>query len=241
MTSINTGMNPETNDRDTGSNSLEITQRTQIKRLPQRGNYDRPLIHQILDEGLICQVGFVVEGQPFVIPTAYGRVDDRLYLHGSPASRMLRTLKQGVEVCVTVTLLDGLVLARSAFHHSMNYRSVVVFGRAEVVEDAAEKIAALKAFTEHVIPGRWSELRPATQQEIAGTLVLSLPLNEASAKVRTGPPKDDEADYELPIWAGELPLRLTPLAPVADPQLSVNVDVPSSVQQYSRSLLEAAE
>ncbi|MEP0923700.1 pyridoxamine 5'-phosphate oxidase family protein [Leptolyngbya sp. ST-U4] len=241
MTSINTGMNPETNDRDTESNSLEITQRTQIKRLPQRGNYDRPLIHQILDEGLICQVGFVVEGQPFVIPTAYGRVDDRLYLHGSPASRMLRTLKQDVEVCVTVTLLDGLVLARSAFHHSMNYRSVVVFGRAEVVEDAAEKIAALKAFTEHVMPGRWSELRPATQQEIAGTLVLSLPLNEASAKVRTGPPKDDEADYELPIWAGELPLRLTPLAPVADPQLSVNVDVPSSVQQYSRSLLEAAE
>ncbi|MBD1853830.1 pyridoxamine 5'-phosphate oxidase family protein [Leptolyngbya sp. FACHB-711] len=234
-------MNPETNDRDTESNSLEITQRTQIKRLPQRGNYDRPLIHQILDEGLICQVGFVVEGQPFVIPTAYGRVDDRLYLHGSPASRMLRTLKQDVEVCVTVTLLDGLVLARSAFHHSMNYRSVVVFGRAEVVEDAAEKIAALKAFTEHVMPGRWSELRPATQQEIAGTLVLSLPLNEASAKVRTGPPKDDEADYELPIWAGELPLRLTPLAPVADPQLSVNVDVPSSVQQYSRSLLEAAE
>ncbi|MEP0911712.1 pyridoxamine 5'-phosphate oxidase family protein [Leptolyngbya sp. GB1-A1] len=241
MTSINTGMNPETNDRDTGSNSLEITQRTQIKRLPQRGNYDRPLIHQILDEGLICQVGFVVEGQPFVIPTAYGRVDDRLYLHGSPASRMLRTLKQGVEMCVTVTLLDGLVLARSAFHHSMNYRSVVVFGRAEVVEDAAEKIAALKAFTEHVMPGRWSELRPATQQEIAGTLVLSLPLNEASAKVRTGPPKDDEADYELPIWAGELPLRLTPLAPVADPQLSVNVDVPSSVQQYSRSPLETAE
>ncbi|WP_348247590.1 pyridoxamine 5'-phosphate oxidase family protein [Leptolyngbya sp. GB1-A1] len=234
-------MNPETNDRDTGSNSLEITQRTQIKRLPQRGNYDRPLIHQILDEGLICQVGFVVEGQPFVIPTAYGRVDDRLYLHGSPASRMLRTLKQGVEMCVTVTLLDGLVLARSAFHHSMNYRSVVVFGRAEVVEDAAEKIAALKAFTEHVMPGRWSELRPATQQEIAGTLVLSLPLNEASAKVRTGPPKDDEADYELPIWAGELPLRLTPLAPVADPQLSVNVDVPSSVQQYSRSPLETAE
>ncbi len=241
MTSINTGMNPETNDRDTGSNSLEITQRTQIKRLPQRGNYDRPLIHQILDEGLICQVGFVVEGQPFVIPTAYGRVDDCLYLHGSPASRMLRTLKQGVEVCVTVTLLDGLVLARSAFHHSMNYRSVVVFGRAEVVEDAAEKIAALKAFTEHVIPGRWSELRPATQQEIAGTLVLSLPLNEASAKVRTGPPKDDEADYELPIWAGELPLRLAPLAPVADPRLSVNVDVPSSVQHYSRSLLETAE
>lgn len=234
MTSANTETNPEMNQSDTQSNTLAITPRTQIKRLPQRGNYDRSLIHQILDEGLICHIGFVVEGQPFVIPTTYGRVDDRLYLHGSPASRMLRTLKQSVELCVTVTLLDGLVLARSAFHHSMNYRSVVIFGKAEIVEDAAEKMAALEAFTEHILPGRWSEVRPTTHQEVAGTLVLSLPINEASAKVRTGPPKDEEADYALPIWAGELPLRLVALAPIPDPQLSVAVDVPNSMQQYGK-------
>ncbi|WP_088889253.1 pyridoxamine 5'-phosphate oxidase family protein [Leptolyngbya ohadii] len=215
-------------------NSFAVTQRTQIKRLPQRGNYDRALIHQILDEGLICHLGFAVNGQPFVIPTAYGRVDDLLYIHGSPASRMLRTLKQGVEVCVTVTLLDGLVLARSAFHHSMNYRSVVVFGQAVVVEEAAEKLAALKAFTEHIIPGRWSEVRPVTAQEVAGTIVLALPLTEASAKVRTGPPSDDDADYELPIWAGELPLRLTSLSPVPDPLLSSEIQLPPSVRQYDR-------
>jgi hypothetical protein len=234
-TKKNIKMNKNSNNGDPQSDILEITKRTQIKRLPQRGNYDRPLIHQILDEGLICHVGFVVEGQPFVIPTAYGRVDDRLYLHGSPASRMLRTLKQGVEVCVTVTLLDGLVVARSAFHHSMNYRSVVIFGQATVVEDAAEKMAALKAFTEHILPGRWSEVRPTTKQEVAGTLVLSLPINEASAKVRTGVPKDDEADYLLPIWAGELPLRLVALAPVPDPDLASNIKVSPSVQQYRRS------
>jgi len=216
-------------DTATQSNSLAITQRNQIKRLPQRGNYDRPLIHQILDEGLVCHVGFVVEAQPFVIPTAYGRVGDCLYIHGSPASRMLRTLKESVEVCVTVTLLDGLVLARSAFHHSMNYRSVVIFGKAEVVEEATEKLAALKAFTEHVVPGRWSEVRPPTAQEIAGTLVLSLSLSEASAKVRTGPPKDDEADYALPVWAGELPLHLTLLAPIPDPQLLSEVELPAYV------------
>ncbi|MBM0744316.1 pyridoxamine 5'-phosphate oxidase family protein [Phormidium sp. CLA17] len=221
------------------SDSLATTQRTQIKRLPQRGDYDRTLIHQILDAGLVCHVGFVVEAQPFVIPTAYGRVGDRLYIHGSPASRMLRTLRESVEVCVTVTLLDGLVLARSAFHHSMNYRSVVIFGKAEIVEDATEKLEALKAFTEHVIPGRWVEVRPPTPQELAATLVLTLPLNEASAKVRTGPPKDDAADYELPIWAGELPLRLTPLVPVPDPQLPPDMQLPTSVQQYSQGLAEA--
>jgi len=228
-------------DTATQSNSLAITQRNQIKRLPQRGNYDRPLIHQILDEGLVCHVGFVVEAQPFVIPTAYGRVGDCLYIHGSPASRMLRTLKESVEVCVTVTLLDGLVLARSAFHHSMNYRSVVIFGKAEVVEEATEKLAALKAFTEHVVPGRWSEVRPPTAQEIAGTLVLSLSLSEASAKVRTGPPKDDEADYALPVWAGELPLHLTLLAPIPDPQLLSEVELPAYVQHYTRIFTETAE
>ncbi|UBF30519.1 pyridoxamine 5'-phosphate oxidase family protein (plasmid) [Kovacikia minuta CCNUW1] len=221
---------------ETQLDSFAITQRTQIKRIPQRGNYDRALIHQILDQALICQVGFVVEGQPFVIPTAYGRVEDRLYIHGSPASRMLRTLKAGVDVCVTVTLLDGLVLARSAFHHSMNYRSVVIFGKAIVVESGTEKLEALKAFTEHVVPGRWAEVRPPNPQELAGTLVLSLPLHEASAKVRTGPPKDDDADYALPIWAGELPLHQTTLTPIPDPQLQASVELPTSVQHYSRSL-----
>lgn len=221
-------------DQITQSDALTITQRTQVKRIPQRGHYDRILVHQILDEALICHVGFVVDAQPFVIPTAYGRVGDYLYIHGSPASRMLRTLKADVEVCVTVTLLDGLVLARSAFHHSMNYRSVVIFGKAEVVEDVTEKWTALTAFTEHVVPGRWSEVRPPTAQELAGTLVLALPLNEASAKVRTGPPKDDEADYSLPVWAGELPLQLVALAPIPDPQLSAEAQLPAYMQQYDR-------
>ena len=210
------------------------TQRTQIKRLPQRGEYDRQTIYEILDEGLICQVGFVANGQPFVIPTAYGRVDDRLYIHGSPASRMLRTLKEGVEVCVTVTLLDGLVLARSAFHHSMNYRSVVVFGQATLVDNANEKLEALKAFTEHVMRDRWAEVRPPNRQELAGTLVLALPLTEASAKMRSGAPVDDEADYELPVWAGELPLRSTTLEPVADPRLATDIALPAYVQNYCR-------
>ncbi|HEY9655574.1 MAG TPA: pyridoxamine 5'-phosphate oxidase family protein [Crinalium sp.] len=207
---------------------------TQIKRLPQRGEYDRQTIYNILDEGLLCQVGFVVDGQPFVIPTAYGRVDDRLYIHGSPASRMLRTLKEGVEVCVTVTLLDGLVLARSAFHHSMNYRSVVIFGCATLVEDAEEKLEALKAFTEHVMRDRWAQVRPPNRQELVGTLVLALPLTEASAKMRSGAPLDDEADYELPIWAGELPLQLTTLEPVADPRLAADIALPAYVQNYRR-------
>ncbi len=210
------------------------TPRTQIKRLPQRGEYDRQTIYNILDEGLLCQVGFVVDGQPFVIPTAYGRVDDRLYIHGSPASRMLRTLKEGVEVCVTVTLLDGLVLARSAFHHSMNYRSVVIFGCATLVEDAEEKLEALKAFTEHVMRDRWAQVRPPNRQELVGTLVLALPLTEASAKMRSGAPLDDEADYELPIWAGELPLQLTTLEPVADPRLAADIALPAYVQNYRR-------
>jgi nitroimidazol reductase NimA-like FMN-containing flavoprotein (pyridoxamine 5'-phosphate oxidase superfamily) len=214
---------------------LEVTQRTKIRRSPQRGHYDRALIYQILDEGLICHIGFVVEGQPFVIPTAYGRVDDRLYIHGAPASRMLRTLQQDVEVCVTVTLLDGLVLARSAYHHSMNYRSVVVFGKAMVVETEQEKYEALRAFTEHVMPDRWAEVRIPSHQEMNGTLVLALPLTEASAKMRTGGPLDDEADYALPVWAGELPLRLTASAPIADSRLDASIALSESVQKYQRS------
>lgn len=204
------------------------TQRTTVKRLPKRANYEQDTVYQILDEGLVCHVGFVVDNQPYVIPTAYGRVEDKLYIHGSPASRMLRTLQAGIQVCVTVTLLDGLVLARSAFHHSMNYRSVVVFGTASVVSDPEDKLKALHAFTEHIVPGRWEEIRQPNRNELAGTLVLSLPLVEASAKVRTGPPVDDEADYELPVWAGEIPLRLVAGVPINDPRLQPGT-VPSPI------------
>lgn len=220
---------------ETSQERLTATQRSQIRRLPQRGQYERDCVYQILDEGLVCHVGFVVDDQPFVIPTAYSRVGDRLYIHGSPASRMLRTLQGGVEVCVTVTLLDGLVLARSAFHHSMNYRAVVIFGTAAVVEGADEKVAALQAFTEHIVPDRWAEVRLPTSQEVAGTLVLSLPLTEASAKVRTGPPVDDEADYKLPVWAGEIPLRLTAGTPIDDPRLILGIAPPNYVRNYTRA------
>lgn len=215
--------------------SQSVTQRNKIKRYPQRGNYDSSVIHSILDEGLICHVGFVVDGQPFVIPTAYGRIEDKIYIHGSPMSRMLRSLQQGIDVCVTVTLLDGLVLARSAFHHSMNYRSVVIFGNAVAIDSTEEKITALKAFTNHVLSDRWSQVRPATEKEIAGTLVLALSISEASAKIRTGPPVDDEADYALPIWAGELPLRVMAQNPIDDPKLSAGIACPTSVQQYGRA------
>src|SRR5215472_18817502 len=169
-----------------------LTERTQVKRLPKRGAYDRETVYKILDEAFVCHVGFVVDGQPFVIPTNYGRVDDTLYLHGSAASRMLRTLSAGIPVCVTVTLVDGLVLARSAFHLSINYRSVVILGAATMVEAAEEKMTALRAFTEHVVPGRWDDVREPTEQELRGTSVLALPLVEVSAKVRVGPPKDDD-------------------------------------------------
>ncbi|HEX8149887.1 MAG TPA: pyridoxamine 5'-phosphate oxidase family protein [Pyrinomonadaceae bacterium] len=214
---------------------FEPTARTRIKRLPKRASYERETVYRILDEGLICHVGFVVGGEPFVIPTGYGRAGDVLYVHGSAASRMLRALAGGVRVCVTVTLLDGLVLARSAFHHSMNYRSVVVFGTASVVEDEGEKAAALRAISEHIVPGRWGEVRGPDEGELRQTLVLKLPLVEASAKVRTGPPLDDEPDYAMPVWAGELPLRLTADEPVPDPRLAPDSEPPPYVRQYSRS------
>jgi uncharacterized protein len=210
------------------------TARTTLKRLPQRGAFDRESINQILDEGFICHVGFAVDGQPFVIPTGYARADDRLFIHGSQASRMLRTLEQGIEVCVTVTLIDGLVLARSAFHHSMNYRSVVVFGRAVVVDEREEKLAALRALSEHMIPDRWDDVREPNERELQLTTVLSLPLDEASAKVRTGPPLDDEDDYELPVWAGVIPLRLLANAPVPDPRLPAKIEPPPYALDYSR-------
>ncbi|MDQ3473551.1 MAG: pyridoxamine 5'-phosphate oxidase family protein [Acidobacteriota bacterium] len=214
--------------------TYDKTTRTTLKRLPARGFYDRDLVHGILDEGFFCHVGFVVDGQPIVIPTGYGRIDDKLYIHGSQASRMLRTLKTGVDTCVTVTLVDGLVLARSAFHHSINYRSVVIFGNATLVEDVEEKNAALFAFSEHVIRGRWQDVREPTEQELKATTVLVLPLAEVSAKVRTGPPIDDEADYDLPVWAGVLPLRMVAGEPVPDPRLSDEITAPDYVLNYRR-------
>jgi len=214
--------------------SFAPTERTALKRLPQRGSYDRDVVYRILDEGFVCHVGFAVDGQPFVIPTAYGRVGDKLYIHGSAASRTLRGLSGGIPVCVTVTLVDGLVLARSAFHHSINYRSVVILGAATMVEAAEEKMTALRAFTEHVIPGRWDDVREPNDQELKGTSVLALPLVEVSAKVRTGPPKDDEEDMTIPAWAGELPLRITAGSPVDDPKLSAGIRPPAYVTQYSR-------
>jgi nitroimidazol reductase NimA-like FMN-containing flavoprotein (pyridoxamine 5'-phosphate oxidase superfamily) len=210
------------------------TPRTTLKRLPQRGSYDRELIDRILDEGFICHVGFAVDSRPFVIPTGYARVGDRLFIHGSQASRMLRTLEQGIDVCVTVTLIDGLVLARSAFHHSMNYRSVVVFGNAGLVDDPDEKLAALRALSEHMIPGRWDDVREPDERELQLTTVLSLPLGEASAKVRTGPPLDDEADYDLPVWAGVIPLRLVAGAPIDDPRLPADSEAPKYAVKYAR-------
>jgi len=200
--------------------------------LPKRGVYDLASIHAILDEGLICHVGFVVDSQPYVIPTIHVRVGEELFFHGSPASRMLRVLEQGVEVCVTVTLVDGLVLARSAFHHSMNYRSVVVFGTAMPVESSEEKLRVLQALSDHLIRSRWQEVRSPSPNELKGTLVLSLPINEASAKVRTGPPIDDEDDYGLPVWAGVLPLKIVAAEPVADPRLSQDIAPPTYITRY---------
>ncbi len=214
------------------SDVYEPTERTTVKRLPGRGSYDRKVVHQILDEGLICHLGFVVDGQPFVIPTIYVRVGETIYIHGSPASRMLRTLEQGVPACVTVTHLDGLVLARSAFHHSMNYRSVVILGTATVVSDAETKHAVLHALTDHLIRGRWEEIRQPSPDELRRTLVLAMPITEASAKIRVGPPLDDEEDYALPVWAGVLPLKIMPLQPIADPRLPSETSVPPYAARY---------
>ncbi|MGZ4790117.1 MAG: pyridoxamine 5'-phosphate oxidase family protein [Terriglobales bacterium] len=210
------------------------TARTRVVREPQRGVYDREIINQILNEAFICHVGFVVDDQPFVIPTAFGRVGDNLYIHGSAASRMLKQLSTAVPVCVTVTLVDGLVLARSVFNHSMNYRSVVVLGSAELVSDPEEKIAALHALSEHIIPGRWDQSRQPNERELKATSVLKVGLSECSAKVRTGPPIDDEDDYSLPVWAGVIPLELVPRAAIADPKLPPEIPVPENVAHYSR-------
>ena len=218
------------------SNNLKVTKRSKVRRLPKRGSQERELIYNILDEALVAHVGFTVDNQPFVIPMAYGREGDLLYLHGSSVSRLLKTLEKGVDVCFTVTLLDGLVIARSLFHHSMNYRSVVLFGKAKLVEGEAEKMNALQAFSEQMIPGRWLDARIPNSQELKATKVLTFPIEEGSAKIRTGPPSDDLEDYTLPIWAGELPLKLTAGVPVLDPKLATNIAVPEYLTNYHRGV-----
>jgi nitroimidazol reductase NimA-like FMN-containing flavoprotein (pyridoxamine 5'-phosphate oxidase superfamily) len=212
-------------------NSLQ-TERTTVKRTPSRGHYDRATVDPIIDEAVLCHVGTVENGIPIVIPTLHARIDDQLILHGSPASRMLRSGRDQ-EICVTITLVDGFVLARSALHHSMNYRSVVIIGRPEVVPPD-EKAAALDALVERLVPGRLPFLRPMTDQEVKGTLVLRLPITEASAKVRTGPPVDEEADYELPMWAGVLPVTTTYGEPETDPSMRFDTEVPEHVTGYRR-------
>jgi len=216
------------------SENYTPTARTRVVREPHRGVYDRATVYQILDEGFVCHVGFVVDGQPFVIPMGYGRGGDNLYIHGSAASRMLRNLDQGLAVCVTVTVVDGLVLARSIFNHSMNYRSVVVLGTAVAVKDPKEKLEALRRLSEHILPGRWAESRQPNEQELKATLVMRLPITEFSAKVRQGPPIDDEADYAFPTWAGVIPLQMVASEPIADPKLDPAREVPAYVRAYSR-------
>jgi nitroimidazol reductase NimA-like FMN-containing flavoprotein (pyridoxamine 5'-phosphate oxidase superfamily) len=216
---------------------LTVTPRTRVRRKADRAAFDWATVAGILDEGFVCHLGFVADGQAVVIPTAYGRIDRDLYLHGATANHALRTATGAVDVCVTVTLVDGLVLSRSAFHHSMNYRSVVVFGRATKVEDVVEKRRAMLSFVDHVVPGRSGECRPPSDAELRATLVLRLPVVEASAKVRTGPPVEEAADLALPYWGGELPLRLATGIPVADGQgvdHGAAVDTPEHVREYAR-------
>jgi len=211
------------------------TPRTRVVREPHRGVYDRETAYRILDEAFLCHVGFVVDGQPFVIPTSYGRKNDNLYIHGSAASRMLREIKAGVQVCITVTLLDGLVLARSIFNQSMNYRSVVVLGRAILVDDPAEKLEALRTLSDHIIPGRWNDVRQPSEQELKATSVLRVPIEEFSAKVRTGPPIDDEEDYSFPTWAGVVPLEIKAGEPIDDSRILPEQIVPAYARNYTRS------
>ena len=214
--------------------AFEPSEHTTVRRLPERAVYERATVHAIIDEAINCHVAFVADGQPFAIPTIHARVGETLYLHGSPASRMLRTLEEGLDVCVTITLVDGLVLARSMFHHSLNYRSVVVLGRATLLRGADEKRAALLAITDHVVPGRTGEARAPSERELRATTVLAIPLAEASAKVRTGWPKDDDEDLALPVWGGVLPLALAAGRPVADPHTPASLPVPASVTRWHR-------
>jgi uncharacterized protein len=216
------------------STSSAPTPRTRVVREPQRAVYDRSVVNRILDEGFICHLGFAVDGQPFVIPTSYGRHEDVLYIHGSAASRMLRNVSGGIPLCVTVTLLDGLVLARSIFNHSMNYRSVVVLGTGTAIEDREEKLTALRLLSEHIVPGRWNEVRQPNEKELKATTILRVPIQEFSAKVREGPVIDDEEDYAFPVWAGVLPLNLVTGDAIDDSRLAQGIEVPEYVKSYSR-------
>lgn len=217
------------------SSSSAPTPRTRVVREPQRAVYDRSVVNRILDEGFICHVGFAIDGQPFVIPTSYGRHDDVLYIHGSAASRMLRSVSAGIPMCVTVTLLDGLVLARSIFNHSMNYRSVVVVGTGIEIQDREEKLTALRLLSEHIVPGRWNEARQPNEKELKATTIIRLPIQEFSAKVREGPVIDDEEDYAFPVWAGVLPLNLVTGDPTSDARLAEGIEVPEYIRNYLRS------
>jgi uncharacterized protein len=210
------------------------TSRTRVIREADRAVYDRETVYRILDEGFLCHVGFSVDGQPFVIPTSYGRKDASLYIHGSAASRMLRQMRDGVAVCVTVTLLDGLVLARSVFNHSMNYRSVVILGKATIVDESQEKLAALRVLSEHIIPGRWNDARQPNERELKATSVLRVPIEEFSGKVRIGPPIDDPEDYSFPTWAGVVPLEVKASPPIDDPKLEPRRPAPEYVRNYAR-------
>jgi nitroimidazol reductase NimA-like FMN-containing flavoprotein (pyridoxamine 5'-phosphate oxidase superfamily) len=222
-------VNPDTLDRN---GAIAPTTRTRVKRLPKRASYDRDAIYSILDSALVCHVGFAIEGQPYVIPTLHVRIGDRLYIHGSAASRMLGAAAEGMPIAITVTHIDGLVLARSAFHHSVNYRSVVILGAATLVTDPAEKLVVMKGLIDHVAPGRWGHIRHPSDKELGATSVLSIPIVEASAKIRTGDPIDDEADYALPIWSGQVPFATRTLTPVADARLDASTPIPAHVSEY---------
>lgn len=214
---------------------MSTTHRSKINRIPSRGFYDKETINKIVDEAFYCHVSFVQNDQPIIIPTIHARMDDRIVLHGAKGSRLLKHLGEGNEICVAITLLDGLVLARSVFHHSMNYRSVVLFGKGTLIEDKGKKLEALKAITDHLIPGRWEEARKPNEKELNGTSVVSIDIDEASAKIRTGTPKDDEEDYNLPIWAGEIPLSLKFDSPLNDPQLKKDIVLPNYIKNRINS------
>lgn len=228
------GSAPRFSMRCTVSEPFTPTERTRVVREPQRGVYDRETIYKILDEGLVCHVGFCADGQPFVIPTLYARIGDAVYFHGSAASRMLRGVSEGANVCLTVTLTDGIVLARSVFNHSMNYRSVVALGKATLVDAPQEKLDALRGFTEKILPGRWTDARQPNEKELKSTSILRLPLTEVSAKVRVGPPEDDAADYALPVWAGVIPLHVAAGAPVRDEKCDLGIPLPAYAADYRR-------
>ncbi len=216
--------------------SFTPNERTRVVREPQRGIYDRETIYKILDEGMVCHVGFSANDQPFVIPTLYARVGDAVYFHGSAASRMLRSVSAGLSVCLTVTLTDGIVLARSVFNHSMNYRSVVALGKATLVDAPPEKLEALRAFTEKILPKRWDDVRQPNEKELKATSILRLPLTEVSAKIRVGPPEDDAPDYDLPVWAGVIPMHITTDAPIRDERCGPAIPLPSYMEAYKRQI-----